>query len=123
MHDGKHSLEGREREWWSKMPAHVLRLAGTLTYLDWAMSGGEEPRLIEGCFMKSAVRLVPDYFWPHARAALRQIGLSERHANERRDLRWIAANKLNEVSLMDIRRNALAQSLDADQTLDLMGAR
>jgi hypothetical protein len=122
MHDRKHGLEGREREWWSKTPAHVLRLAGTLTYLDWAMSGGEEPRLIKCCFMTSAVRLVRDYFWPHGRAALRQIGLSERHANERRVLRWIAANKLNEVSLMDIRRNALAQSLDAEQTLDLMGA-
>ena len=106
----------------SKTPAHVLRLAGTLTYLDWAMSVGGEPRLIEDCFMNSAVRLVRDYFWPNGRAALRQIGLSERHANERRVLRWIAARKLNEVSLMDIRRNALAQSLDAEQTLDLVGA-
>ena len=122
VHNEKHSLEGREREWWSKTPAHVLRLAGTLTYLDWAMSVGEEPRLIEDCFMNSAVRLVRDYFWPNGRAALRQIGLSERHANERRVLRWIAARKLNEVSLMDIRRNALAQSLDAEQTLDLVGA-
>jgi hypothetical protein len=122
MHAGKHGLDGREREWWSKMPAHVLRLAGTLTCLDWAMSGGEEPKLIEDRATKSALRLVRDYFWPHSRAALRQIGLSERHANERRVLRWIEANQLNEVSLMDIRRNALAQSLDAEQTLDLMGA-
>jgi hypothetical protein len=116
MHAGKHSLDGREREWWSKMPAHVLRLAGTLTYLDWAMSGGEEPNLIEDRFVKSAVRLVRDYFWPHSRAALRQIGLNERHANERRILRWIAGNIRTEVSLMDIRRDALAQSFDAEQT-------
>jgi hypothetical protein len=117
MHAGKHSLDGREREWWSKMPAHVLRLAGTLAYLDWAMSaGGEEPSLIEHRFMKSAMRLVRDYFWPHSRAALRQIGLNERHANERRILRWIAGNKRTEVSLMDIRRDALAQSFDAEQT-------
>ena len=122
VHNEKHSLEGREREWWSKTPAHVLRLAGTLVYLDWAMSVREEPKLIEDCFMKSAVRLVRDYFWPNGRAALRQIGLSERHANKRRVLRWIAARKLNEVSLMDIRRNALAQSLDAEQTLDLVEA-
>jgi hypothetical protein len=121
VHAGKHSLDGREREWWSKMPAHVLRLAGTLAYLDWAMSGGEEPKLIEDRFIESAVRLVRDYFWPHSRAALRQIGLSERHANERRILRWMAANKRDEVSLKDIRRDALAQSLDAEQTLYLMG--
>jgi hypothetical protein len=117
MHAGKHSLDGREREWWSKMPAHVLRLGGTLAYLDWAMSGGEEPNVIDEGFIRSAVRLVRDYFWPHSRAALRQIGLSERHANERRILRWFAANQRGEVSLMDIRRNALAQSLDAEQTL------
>jgi len=94
----------------------VLRLAGTLTYLDWAMSGGEEPRVIPDCFLKSAVRLVRDYFWPHSRAALRQIGLNERHANGRRVLRWIAANKRTEVSLRDIRRDALNQSLDAEET-------
>src|SRR6185436_18603548 len=116
----KHSLEGREREWWSKTPAHVLRLAGTLTYLDWAMSGGEEPRLIEECFMKSAVRLVRDYFWPHGRAALRQIGLTERHAAERRVLRWIAAHKKTAISLKDVRRDALGQSLDAEHTAALL---
>jgi hypothetical protein len=122
MHVGKHGLDGREREWWSKMPAHVLRLAGTLAYLDWAMSDGGEPSLIEDCFVNSAVRLVRDYFWPHSRAALRQIGLNERHANERRLLRWIAANKQTEISLMDARRDALAQSLDAEQTRYLLEA-
>jgi hypothetical protein len=58
VHARKHSLDGREREWWSKAPAHVLRLAGTLTYLNWAMLGGEEPTLIEDCFIRNAVRLV-----------------------------------------------------------------
>ena len=50
VHAGKHSLDGREREWWSKTPAHVLRLAGTLAYLNWAMLGGEEPNEVEDCF-------------------------------------------------------------------------
>jgi Protein of unknown function (DUF3987) len=30
------ALDGREREWWAKAQAQVLRLAGTLAYLDWA---------------------------------------------------------------------------------------
>jgi hypothetical protein len=120
VHAGKHSLDGREREWWSKAPAHVLRLAGTLSYLYWAMSEGEEPNFIEECFLSAAVKLVRDYFWPHSRAALRQIGLSERHANARRVLRWIAAQNLAEVSIQGIRRDALAQSLDAEQTRDLL---
>jgi Protein of unknown function (DUF3987) len=113
-------LDAREREWWAKSPAHVLRLAGTLAYLDWAMRGGEEPSLVDDSLMKSALRLVRDYFWPHSRAALRQIGLSERHANARRVLRWIRKNNKAEVSREVIRRDALGQSLDADQTQDLI---
>ena len=64
--------------------------------------------------------MVRDYFWPHARACLRQIGLTERHANARRVLRWLAANRKTEVSREDIRRDALGQKLDAEQTADLL---
>jgi Protein of unknown function (DUF3987) len=121
QHHGKDGLEGREREWWAKSPAHVLRLAGTLSYLSWAMAGGgSEPEQIELEFVEAAVRLVRDYFWPHSRAALRQIGLNERHTNARRVLRWIRAQAKQEVSLKDIRRDALNHSLDADQTKALL---
>jgi Protein of unknown function (DUF3987) len=120
-HHGKHALDGREREWWAKIPAHVLRMAGTLCYLDWAMVGGPEPERIEVGYVQAAIRLVRDYFWPHSRAALRQIGLNERHVNARRVLRWVRANNRKEISLKDARRDALGQSLDADQTFDLLG--
>jgi Protein of unknown function (DUF3987) len=120
QHQSKDALDGREREWWAKSPAHVLRLAGTLSYLSWAMAGGSEPVSIELEFVEAAVRLVRDYFWPHSRAALRQIGLSERHANARRVLRWIKANGRDEVSREEVRRQALGQSLDADQTQNLL---
>jgi hypothetical protein len=72
--------------------------------------------------MKAAIVLVRGYFLPHARAALRQIGLSERRANERRVLRWIQANRRDEISVMDIRRDCLAQSLDKEQTLAVIQA-
>jgi hypothetical protein len=121
VHDLKQGLDGRERDWCAKMPAHVIRLAGTLSYLDWAMTPAlPEPKEIEIAFMEAAVRLVRDYFWPHARAALRQIGLSARHANGRRVLRWVKANKKQEVSTKDVRRDALAQSLDKEQTITLL---
>jgi Protein of unknown function (DUF3987) len=125
-HQEKAGFDGREREWWAKSPAHILRLAGTLAYLEWAMrTAGQpfiapEPNVIEACFMDAAVRLVRDYFWPHSRAALRQIGLSERHAKARAVLRWIRKNHKTEVSREDIRRDALSQSLDADQVQDLI---
>jgi hypothetical protein len=72
--------------------------------------------------MRAAIKLVRDYFWPHARAALRQIGLSERHVNARRALRWIRARHQAEVSLKDIRRDALGQKLDAEETANLLAA-
>jgi hypothetical protein len=124
VHLEKEAIEGRDREWLAKGPAHVLRLAGTLCLLDWAMrgTGGTPPTSIDAKYMISAVRLVREYFWSHARAALRQIGLTERHVNARRVLRWIRARGKTEVSLEDVRRDALGQKLDAEQTATLLEA-
>ena len=118
---GKSALDGREREWWAKMSAHILRLAGTLCYVEWSMSGGDEPKEIDAPFVEAATRLVTDYFWPHSRAALRQIGMSDNHANSRRVLRWVQASGRTEVSREEVRREALGQSLDADATQALLG--
>ena len=63
-----------------------------------------------------------DYFWPHARAALRQIGLTERHAKARRVLRWLRAERKEQVSIEDVRRDALQQSLNAEDTGRLVEA-
>jgi hypothetical protein len=118
----REALDGRELEWMAKAPAHALRLAGTLCLLDWAARGGAEPAEIGADYMRASIRLVQVYFWPHARAALRQIGLSERHVNARRALRWIRARHQAEVSLKDIRRDALGQKLDAEETANLLAA-
>jgi hypothetical protein len=120
LHREKQAFDGREREWLAKAPAHVLRLAGTLCLLNWAMRGGAEPTEIGTDFIGAAIRLVQDYFWPHAKAALRQVGLTERHINARRVLRWIRAQGKREVSLKDIRREALGQRLDAAETIHLL---
>ena len=118
-------LDGRESEWWAKGPTHVLR-GWTLAYLDWARrTAGQpvvvaEPNRIEKPFLDAAVHLVLSYFWPHARAALRQIGLSEHHTNARRVLRWLQAQRRAEVSREEVRRTALAQSLDANATERLL---
>jgi Protein of unknown function (DUF3987) len=123
-HLEKEAVEGRDREWLAKGPAHVLRLAGTLCLLDWAIRSteGTPPTSIDAKYMVAAVRLVREYFWPHARTALRQIGLTERHVNARRVLRWIRARGKTEVSLQDVRRDALGQKLDAEQTANLLDA-
>jgi Protein of unknown function (DUF3987)/Bifunctional DNA primase/polymerase, N-terminal len=116
----KQELDGREREWAAKGATHVLRLSGTLAYLDWAMLGGAEPQSIGEQYVEAAVRLWREYFWPHSRAALRQIGLTEKHSNARRALCWIRTNRKLEISLLDIRREALGRRLDAEQTRSLL---
>ena len=126
VHQKKDGLDGREREWWVKAPAHVLRLAGTLAYLDWAMesvgTSTPAPTTIGARFVAAAVRLVTEYFWPHARAAIRQIGLTESHAKARKVLRWLRAERRDQVSIEDVRRDALQQSLNAEATEKLVEA-
>jgi hypothetical protein len=116
------TLDGREREWWSKIPSHTLRLAGTLAYLYWMMEKADcaEPSKVEGVDIYNAVDLVVNYFWPHARAALRQIGLNERQAEARRVLRWIAASGKQEISREEVRSEALGRRLLADATQELL---
>ena len=129
----KRGLDGHERQWLVKGETVVLRLAGTLAYMAWAISlgapptngldgitGSLEPKTIDKQFMTAAIRLWHDFFWPHARAVLRQIGSSDRHREARRALRWIKAHGKHEVSREDIRREALGQKLDAEQTQGLL---
>ena len=131
----KRALEGRERQWLVKSESQVLRLAGTLAYLAWGFSLGQplshgiegisrnlEPDTIDEVFMANAIRLVRGYLWPHARAAMRQIGMTDRHADSRRVLRWIRAHGKTEVSREDVRRDALGQKLDAEQTMAVLDA-
>jgi hypothetical protein len=126
VHNNMDALDGREREWWAKVPAHVVRLAGTLAYMAWAFPTSDdkepppEPREILVQYVQAAADLILDYFWPHSRACLRQIGLTQRHADARRVLRWIRAKQLQQVRREDIRRDALSQRLDADETDNLL---
>jgi hypothetical protein len=82
--------------------------------------GAAEPTTICATYIESAVRMWSAYWWPHARAALRQMGGSERHRDARRVLRWLKAHRRTEVSREDIRRDALAQALDAEGAERLM---
>jgi hypothetical protein len=113
-------LDGREREWLSKAPAHALRLAGTLEFLAWSFGSGAEPTEISVETMTAAVELTYEYFWPHSRAALRQIGVCERHADARAVLKWIKATRREVLSREEVRREALSQRLDAEQTNGLL---
>ena len=121
LHEEKQSLDGREREWWSKGASQVLRLAGTIALLEWAWSG-ETADLVEvgAPSLNAAIEVWSDYFWPHSRACLRQVGVTKSHADARRVLRWCKREKRNEIGVFDARRDALGRTLDAKQTEDLL---
>jgi hypothetical protein len=108
--------DGREREYLAKAPGQTLRLAGTLAFLNWAFSGGAEPDCIAEEFVTAAAALWEDFFWPHARSALRLIGVTDRYAEARRVLRWLQSHRGQEVSREDVRVDALGRRLDARQT-------
>ncbi len=116
-------LAGREAAWWGKGPSQVLRLAGVLTFLDWAASpqGAAEPAHVPAWAIAAAARMWRDHLWPHARATFRIAGTGgEGESRERQVLRWLAARRLPEVSREHIRREALSQALDAAATQRLI---
>jgi hypothetical protein len=122
-HQEKNAFEGREREWFAKATAHVLRLANTLTHVEWALTtDAAKPVTVNKAIMQAVIKLVRDYFWQHARACLRLIGLTERHTDARRALLWMRAKGKTEVSREEIRRDALSQRLDANETTALLTA-
>src|SRR5262249_5536391 len=82
--------------------------------------GGDEPQAIGEQYVEAAAKLWRDYFWPHSRAALRQIGLTQKHTNARRVLAWIPANQKSVGSLQDVRQDALGRRVDAEQTRNLL---
>jgi len=119
-HRERRSLDGRDREYWCKGTAHVLRLAGVLCFLEWAWTGGPEPQAIDARHVESAVLLWREYFWPHGRAALRLVGVSDKHSHARAVLRWLRANGKTTASREEMRREALSRRLDAGDTQALL---
>ena len=72
--------------------------------------------------MRLAIALFNNYFWAHARAALRQIGLSDRHREERRVLRWARAKKIETLSRETVRREIFSQRIDAERAQGIIEA-
>jgi hypothetical protein len=122
--------DGADRDYWNKAQAHVLRLSGNLTFLDWAARAGDptwvaglhlEPTEIGEEFMRAAIDLWDRYFWPHARAVLRQLSLSKKRNDLRQILRWVLAGGLTEVSAEEIRHGALGKRCTGEEVQKALG--
>jgi len=111
-------LDGREADWWGKGSGTVLRLAGVLAFLDWAVapSGTAEPARVPGWAISAAVGLWQDYLWPHARAVFRITGSSVGDRRALKALRWMHRTQVVDITRTVLRRKALGLACDAAET-------
>ncbi len=107
--------------WLGKGRGTVARLAGTLTLLEWSENGAQAaPRTVTRDAVESAVTLWRDYFRPHAETVFSQAGKTDRDKHARKVVRWLRTTKMTEVGRTNIRREALGQAIDAQETDQLM---
>ena len=96
----------------------MVRLAGVLALLEWASrdddGGMTQPGPVDREAAQQAIGLWIHYFRAHARAVFTQAGRADRDRNARRVVRWLQATDVEEVSREQVRREALAHSVDAE---------
>ena len=122
LHHEPPRAEGGEAAWLGKGASTIARLAAVLTLLGWAVNGSSvasPPAAITEETMCWACRLW-DYFREHARAVLVRAAPSDGERLMRRVLSWIHARGVRQVSREDVRRDALGQALNANQSLKVI---
>lgn len=106
--------EGLEAAWLGKGRGTVACLAGTLALLRWSAGNSDEaPQRIGVEVMEHAVSLWSDYYRPHARAFLQRVLPADLECRARRVVRWLRADARASLSLRDVRRTALGQTVNA----------
>jgi hypothetical protein len=88
-------------------------MAGILALLDMSESPDCQVDAITARQLLRAAGLWSDYFWPHAREALRAGGRSPQRRLDRRAARWLQQSGQDLVSREDIRRYGLSEAVDA----------
>jgi len=117
LHARTQTVEGLEAGWLGKGRGTVARLAAILTLLRWSegpMQGAPQAIGVEA--LGAAAELWKDYFAAHARAVFNRAGRTDRDRHARRAVRWLQQNKVAEVTREELRRDALYQSLDSQET-------
>ncbi len=115
LHADRRGTEGLEAAWLGKGRSTVARLAGALELLAW--SGTDAPGLpghIGREQVEAAATLWSNYFRPHARAVLDHAAPTNSRHRTKRVARWLKEGRVKVVAREDIRRHALARSVDAD---------
>lgn len=107
--------DGLDSAWIGKGAGNIVRLAGLLTLMDWAAAGGQSPcTTVEEAQVERAYVLWNDYFWPHAQSVFGQASLTVDERRVRRVGHWLRRGRPRVVSREEVRREALAHSVDAE---------
>ena len=117
LHAERRRAEGLEAAWLGKGWSTVARLAGALELLAW--SGTDAPGLpghIGREQVEAAAALWTGYFRPHARAVFERAAPSDFDGQVRRVARWLREGGATVVSRTDVRRKALGQAVNAEDT-------
>jgi hypothetical protein len=106
-------------EWLGKAPGHCLRLATTLTLLDWSLGPANgEPQAIEREHVERAVRLVESYFLPMARRTFGDAAIPEQELNAMTLARWLRERQSARFNAREARaqiRGRLRAAADMDR--------
>jgi hypothetical protein len=114
LHAEAQSQEGLEAGFLGKGRGTVIRLAGILSLLRWSEGDAiAHPPPICLDDVRDAAGLWSDYFRHHAQSAIYRAGRNSQDRNARRVIRWLKSEGCVEVSREDVRRDALAQAVDA----------
>ncbi|MPZ35556.1 MAG: DUF3987 domain-containing protein [Rhodospirillales bacterium] len=117
LHRELRHAEGLEEAWLGKGRGKVACLAGLFTLMSWSASGeAEPPREIGQEAVERAVSLWSDYYRPHALAFLQRTMPTDIECRARRVVHWLRANGRRNVSKTEVRRMALAQTVNAKET-------
>jgi hypothetical protein len=117
LHGEVRHAEGPQAAWLGKGRGTVARLAGLFTLMSWsATNEAEPPREVGREAMESAVSLWSDYYRPHALAFLRRTMPTDVECQARRVVRWLRTGRRQDVSRKDVRRTALAQTVNAGES-------
>lgn len=113
---------GIEAAWIGKGAGTIVRLAAMLALMEWVqdpdnpLDGDAAPKHVE-----AAYALWSGYFHPHARRVFQRLGgADEDDRATRRVVRWLRRTRYNEVSREHIRCDALARSVNAEGTDEIV---
>ena len=105
----------RARERWCALPPSLELLA-------WSEEDPPGPlEAIGSDAMHDAIAWWDDYFRPHAIAVFNRAGQSDRDRLARRLIRWMRQTRAAEISVQNVRREALGHAVNEEGATEIIG--